>query len=64
MVMAPREYWKYYRNKPQAGTWRVAMQELATSVEDTLGIQSCSSRSENASSLWGYRASGQLLSGL
>jgi hypothetical protein len=38
MVMAPHEYWKYYRNKPQAGTWGVAMQELATSVEDTLGI--------------------------
>ena len=38
MVMAPQEYWQYYRNKPQAGTWRAAMQELATSVEDTIGI--------------------------
>ena len=37
MVMAPQEYWEYYHNKPQAGPWRAAMQELATSVEDTLG---------------------------
>jgi len=36
MAMAPQAYWEYYHNKPQAGPWRVAMQELATSVEDTL----------------------------
>ena len=38
MVMAPQEYWEYFRNKPQAGTWQAAMQELATRIEDTLGI--------------------------
>jgi len=38
MVMTPQEYWKYYRNKPQAGKWRAAMQGLATSVENTLGV--------------------------
>ena len=37
MVMAPQEYWDYFHNKPQAGPWRAAMQELAISVENTLG---------------------------
>ena len=37
MVMAPQEYWEYYHYKRRAGSWRAAMQEVATRVEDTLG---------------------------
>lgn len=38
LVTAPQEYWEYYCNKPKARPWQPAMQELATRVEDTLGV--------------------------